>query len=168
MKILKIAFVLLLFPLVTASTSHKFYVSITSIEYAPQEESLQIISKIFLDDLEAALEARFGRKYRFNSTKETEAEETVLKEYLSKKLKFKVNGKDVAYEYIGKAYDIDVVKCYLEIKNVKDLQSLEVENEVLLNMFEDQQNIIHVKNKDDRRSLVLKNGNPKGTLKFED
>ncbi|HBR53778.1 MAG TPA: hypothetical protein DEA82_06185 [Flavobacteriaceae bacterium] len=168
MKFLKIAILLALFPLVTASADHKFYVSITNIEYAPKQESLQIITKIFLDDLEAALETRYGKKLKFNSTKETEAAENLLKEYLFQKFKIHVNGTPVSYTYIGKEYDIDVVKCYLEVTNVKKLSTLEIENKVLHDMFDEQQNIIHVKKNKKRRSLVLEKENPKGLLNFSD
>ncbi|QIE60466.1 hypothetical protein G5B37_13100 [Rasiella rasia] len=168
MKFLKYTFLLLLFPLLTASTSHKFYVSITTIEYAQKEQSLQIITKIFLDDIEDALEARYGKKFRFNSTKETEAETKVLKDYVFQKFKVNVNGSPATLNFIGKEYDIDVVKCYIEIPNVTQLSTIEIENKVLLDMFDEQQNIIHVKNNKTRRSLVLEKENPKGLLKFDD
>ena len=45
--------------------------------------------------------------------------------------------------------------------------SIEVENKVLLEMFSEQKNIIHVKKNDTRSSLILENGNPKGLLKFD-
>jgi len=168
MKFFKVALVLLLFPLLTASTNHKFYVSITTIEYAPKEQTLQLISKIFLDDLEAALETRYGRKFSFNSTKETDTDGEILKDYVFQKLSINVNGKPATFNYIGKKYDIDVVKVYIEIPNISALHSIEVENKVLLDMFDEQQNIIHVKNNDTRRSLILEKENPKGLLNFDD
>lgn len=168
MKYLKIVLVLALFPLVTGSTTHKFYVSITSIEYAPEEESLQIITKIFLDDIENALEKRYGKKFNFNSTSETEVDINIMKDYVFQKFNLTVNGTPATYEYIGMEYDIDVVKYYLEIPDITKLSSLEVENKVLLDMFDDQQNIIHVKKNKTRRSLILEKENPKGTLNFDD
>ena len=41
-----------------------------------------------------------------------------------------------------------------------------IENKILFDTFEDQQNIIHVKTPESRRSLVLDKENPKGLLKF--
>lgn len=168
MKFLKIALVLLLFPLVTASTTHKFYVSITTIEYAPKEQTLQLITKIFLDDIEDALETRYTRKFNFNSKKETKGDGEILKDYVIQKLKINVNGEPATFTYIGKEYDIDVVKLYIEIPNISSLNSIEVENKVLLDMFDEQQNIIHVKNNNTRRSLILDKENPKGLLNFND
>lgn len=168
MKFIKVTLILLLFPLLTASTSHKFYVSITTIEYAPKEQTLQLITKIFLDDIEDAMETRYGRKFNFNSKKETEQDGEILKEYVFQKLKINVNGTPATFNYIGKDYDIDVVKLYVEIPNIKSFNSIEVENKVLLDMFDEQQNIIHIKKHDTRRSLILEKQNPKGLLNFSD
>ncbi len=168
MKFLKVALVLLLFQLLTASTDHKFYVSITTIDHAPKEQTLQLITKIFLDDIEDALELRYGRKFNYNSKKEKKEDGEILKEYVFQKLKIKVNGTPATFKYIGKEYDIDVVKLYVEIPNVSVLKTIEVENKVLLDMFEEQQNIIHVKNEDTRRSLILEKRNPKGLLNFNE
>lgn len=168
MKIFKIILILVLFPILTASTNHKFYVSITTIENAPKEETLQLITKIFLDDIEAALEMRYGRKFNFNSKKETKEDADILKDYVFQKLKITVNDAPATLNYIGKEYDIDVVKMYIEIPNVPKLNSIEIENKILLDMFAEQQNIIHVKNNGERRSLILENENPKGLLNFND
>jgi len=151
-----------------ASSSHKFYVSITTIEYAPKEQSLQLISKIFLDDIEDALEKRYNRKFYFNSKKETEADGELMRNYIFQKLKIKVNGTDVKYNFIGSKYDIDVVQYYVEIPNIITFNSIEVENELLMDMFDEQQNIIHVKKNNARKSLILEKENPKGLLNFED
>ena len=168
MKFFKIVFFLVLIPMLMASSSHKFYVSITTIEYAPKEQTLQLISKIFLDDIEDVLEKRYNRKFYFNSKKESETDADLMKKYVFEKLKIKVNGKDVAYNFIGSKYDIDVVQYYIEIPNIATFSSIQVENELLMDMFEEQQNIIHVKKNKTRKSLILEKENPKGLLKFED
>ncbi|AVI51284.1 hypothetical protein C5O00_08890 [Pukyongia salina] len=166
MKLIKIPVLLLLLLLLTSSTAHKFYVSITMIEFVEEKESLQIISKIFTDDIEDALQERYDKSLRLDSNKETKKEEMFLKEYLKKKIHFNVNGKPVNYTYIGREYEIDITKVYLEITGVSQVESLEVSNEVLMELFEEQQNIVHFKNGDSRRSLVLEKEYPKGMLNF--
>ena len=68
---------------------------------------------------------------------------------------------------MGKEYDIDIAKIYLEIENVSELKSIEIENKVLIDMFSEQQNIIHLTTPDSRRSLILDKSNPKGVLNFK-
>lgn len=166
MKLLRIVLIVILFPLLTASTSHKFYVSITKIEYAQEDESLQIISTIFIDDIEDALQERYRKDVSIATTKETEADALLMKQYILQKLNIEVNGEEVKLNFLGTEYDVDVVKAYIEVEGITSFESIQVENKVLLDMFDEQQNIIHVKNGKTRRSLVLERDNPKGLLNF--
>ena len=47
---------LLLFVTLSSMTVHKFYVAIYKVEFAPQKKMLQITTRIFVDDLNIALE----------------------------------------------------------------------------------------------------------------
>lgn len=167
MKCMKIAFVLLLFPLLTASTAHKFYVSITKIEYVKEKQSLQIITQIFIDDVEDVLQQRYDPTLSLATKKETETDVELLTKYIHQKLKIKVNGEPVELKYIGREYDIDIVKSYFEVKGIKEIEEIEIDNTVLMDLFEEQQNIIHLKTSSKRRSLILDRDNPKGLLKFD-
>lgn len=149
-----------------APTAHKFYVSITKIEHNTQENSLQIISKIFIDDLEDVLQARYAKDLSLDSTNKDESIETTLETYLRKKIKIKVNGQEVQFNYIGKRYDIDALDFFLEIPEVTSLKKLEITNQVLFELFPEQQNIIHVKTPKGRRSLILVNDKDTDMLKF--
>ena len=167
MKQIKIIFFLLCFPLLICSTSHKFYVSTTNIEYVKEKESVQIITKIFTEDLEQALQARYSESISLDSKKEGEIDVNYLKKYLQQKIKMVINGKPVTLIYIGKEYDIDIVKIYYEIENISEFKTLEIENNVLFDMFPEQQNIIHLTTTTNKRSFILDKPNPKGVLNFQ-
>jgi len=156
----------MLFPLLAANTDHKFYVSTTNIEFVPSSKSVQIISKIFIDDIEEALQKRYGKEVSLATKKETDADRELLKSYVMQKFHISINGKEATYQYLGIDYETDIVKCYLEITGVSALKSIEVENTILLDAFDDQKNIIHIKTPESRKSMVLDNDNPKGLLNF--
>ncbi|MFT5254896.1 MAG: hypothetical protein ACI9RL_000231 [Candidatus Paceibacteria bacterium] len=164
MKYKKILFLIIIVPILTAATIHKFYVTTTRVEYIPQEQSLQIITEIFTDDIEKTLTKRTLKEVHLDSEKETNEDLALLRDYVFNKFVVFVNGIKVNYNYIGLQYDIDRVKLYLEITNVSSLATLEIENTILFDAFVDQQNIIHIKTPDLRRSLVLDKENPKGLL----
>jgi len=166
-KYLKIAMVFLITPMLISSTTHKFYVSTTNVEYVKEKKAIQIITKIFTEDLEQALRARYGPSISLDSKKETDTDVAYVKKYLFQKLKITVDGVAEKFNFIGKEYDIDIIKVYFEIENISDLKSIEIENKVLFDMFPEQQNIIHLKTPDNRRSLILDKANPKGVLNFE-
>jgi hypothetical protein len=165
MKIFRVLLIALVFSIVTASTAHKFYVSTTKIEYVEQQQSVQIISKIFIDDLEEVLRKRYDESIVLDS--KDESEQDFVKRYLLQKLQITINGIPATLEYIGKEYEIDVIKVYFEINDIIELNTIEIENIVLLDLFEEQQNIIHLKTGESRRSLVLNKENPKGMLNFD-
>lgn len=166
MKFLKFTILILLFPLLLGSNTHKFYVSITKIEYVKEKESVQIISKLFIDDIEQTLQERYVHTISLGTDKETQKDVDFLKEYIFAKLKIKVNDQPVNLRYIGKENDIDIMKVYLEIEGVSELSLIEIENKILMDKFPEQQNIIHFKYNNLRKNMILDNNNPKGVLNF--
>ncbi|MCZ4318053.1 hypothetical protein O4H26_03530 [Aequorivita viscosa] len=166
MKYFNIFLLLMVFPLVSGASAHKFYVSITKIEYVKEKNSLQIITKIFTDDIEDVLQQRYDTSISLDTKKETEAADKDLKQYLLQKINIKVNGKAVKLNYLGKEYDTDMMVAYIEVEDVKAIKSIEIENKVLMEMFDEQQNIVHLKTPTTRRSLILDKDEPRGILKF--
>lgn len=166
MKFLSIFLLLLAFPLISAVPTHKFYVSITRIEYVKEKNSLQIITKIFIDDIEAALRERFGQDISLATSKETETADNDLKQYILQNLKIKVNGKNTQLRYLGKEYETDMVVAYLEVEPITSLKTIAIENKILMEMFPEQQNIIHLKSANNRKSLILDQEEPAGSLNF--
>ena len=55
---------------------------------------------------------------------------------------------------------------YIEVTNITALNAIEIENKTLFEMFPEQQNIIHLKTPNSRKSLMLDKDEPNGTLKF--
>lgn len=167
MRLVRMILLVLTLPLISASTAHKFYVSVSKIEYAQDERSLQMISTIFIDDIESTLRARYGEKVSLDPEKETPYDQELLRQYFLKKLEIRVDGTVRDLDYIGREYENDVVKIYLEVPGVEDPNRVEVQAEWLFELFDEQQNIIHMKKGDTRRSLVLEPEYPKGLLNFE-
>jgi hypothetical protein len=166
MKHISILLLLIMAPVFIAAGVHKFYASVTKIEYVESEKTLQVITQIFTDDLENTLSERYQRKVHLGTKKETPEDVALMKKYILDKLIISVNGKPATLSFIGNKYETDQVKLFYEITGVGILKSMEIENKVLMGMFEDQQNIIHLKTSKNRRSLILERDNPKGLLKF--
>jgi hypothetical protein len=166
MNIKKSLLLLFILPFFSFVAAHKFYVSVTNIEHNTTEKSLQITTRIFIDDFQKVMEERYDLKEELTTEKNTKEVEKFMEKYLKTKLKIWVNGEQKAYTFIGKEYEDDVTICYLEILNITSVTSLEVENRVLYELEEDQQNLVHVKIGDQRKSLLLVKENDKGLLNF--
>ena len=164
--LLRYSVILILVPLFAFTLMHKFYVSVTNIQYSEEDNSLQITSRIFIDDLENVLEERYGVELQLDTEKESKETNFYVEKYMRSKLVFKADGKERAFLFLGKKYDNDLIVCYLEIEDIDlpKLKTIEVENDILTDMFEEQQNIVHFRVNGKKKSFVLVKGNNKGML----
>ncbi|MFO8146328.1 MAG: DUF6702 family protein [Gillisia sp.] len=151
----RILFLLLIFSLSSFKKSHKFYVSVTEIEYNEEVQSLQIISRIFTDDLEALLQERYDPTIKLLSSGDEGAVKANLKKYLGQKFRVQVNGKPYEVNYLGKEYEDDMTLLYLEVPNVSSVKSVKIKNAILTDLFPEQKNLVHVELKGTTKSLIL-------------
>ncbi len=124
---------------------HPLHVSVCEIEYDTESRSLEIIQRIFLDDLETQI--RLDRDQPELDITLPDGELTtdqLVEAYLKKRLQFVVNDKQAVYSYLGHEIDGDAMVCYIEIEKVKKLKSLRVRSTILTDVFDDQINIVHV------------------------
>ncbi len=156
------------FFLCTSFTAHKFYVSITQINYSEKDHSLQITSRLFIDDIERTLNDRYGLDTKLATPKELENTNIYLEKYFKTRFKVNINNANITYNFLGKEYDTDVMKVYIEIPNIQkeELHTVEITNTLLRDEFPEQQNIIHFKIGDYLKSFNLMNNNDKAMLKF--
>lgn len=168
MKSIKVLLALLIFPfLISNNNAHEYFVSVTKIEYAEKEQSLQIISQIFIDDFETLLRKRYNEKITLDDNNELEDVEIYMQRYLEDKLKISVNGNPVKFNFIGKEYKDDITYCYLEIENISDIKSISITNKILFDAFSEQQNIVRLKLLNKNKSFLLIPENDSCVLNFE-
>jgi hypothetical protein len=134
---------------------HPYFLSVTEIEYQPQEKTIQIASKIFTDDFEDALRKEFNVKIEILSASEKKKNEALINMYFQKHLKLFVNGKQLQFELVGFEKQEEAIWTYLEVKNVSGFKSITVFNDLLYQYRQDQINIIHCKYNNDRKSYRL-------------
>jgi hypothetical protein len=167
MRTIKIIILAICFPVLIAATSiHKFYVSTTMIEYVAEKQSLQIITRIFIDDFERVLQERYDETIILSEKGESEIIQAHIERYLKLRINIKINDIDSKLVFLGKEYEDDMMICYLEINNVTHIKSLEISNSVLFDLNSDQQNIIRTKVNSKNKSFILIKENDKGLLKF--
>lgn len=157
--------IVLLIPLCSFSI-HKYYISLCEVEYVEKKQSVQIIIGLFIDDLEVTLNKEHQTQLYLASEREITNIDTYYKNYLTNHLKFKINQKNQQFQYIGKEYDDNLVRFYLEIPAIKTLETIEIENTCLFKEFPDQQNITKIKNNKFNKTFYFTKNNVKGLLKF--
>ncbi|WP_298239326.1 DUF6702 family protein [uncultured Algibacter sp.] len=155
MKFFKPFLFLLIVPLFAFTVFHKYYMSVTQIEYIEDKQSVQLITRIFIDDFEKLLRERYDESITLADKDEPATVDLYIERYLSEKIKIKINNKDTDLIFIGKEYDIDIVRCYLEIEDVDKINSFEISNQVLFDVFEEQKNIIKTDINSKQKSFIL-------------
>lgn len=155
--------VIVLFIVLTSFVSaHKYYVSVTDIEYSKATTSLQITSRLFIDDFEKVLQERYDSTLKLDDKNAG----VYVEKYFRKKLVVEVNAVPQIYTYIGKEFDGDMLHCYFEIENINEITSVKVTNKLLMGQFDGQQNITHVTVNDKKKSFLLIKDKISGLLKL--
>ncbi|GAA4886314.1 hypothetical protein GCM10023311_06600 [Flaviramulus aquimarinus] len=166
MKPLQVFFILILLPLFAFTGMHKYYISVTQIDYIKENQSVQITSRIFIDDFERLLRERYDESITLAEKDEPAIVDLYIEQYLSEKIKIKINNEDVNFVFIGKEYDADIVRCYMEIEDVTYIKTFEISNQVLFDIFEEQQNIVKTKINSKQKSFILIPQNANAVLNF--
>lgn len=156
----------LIVPMLSFSVLHKYYLSLTQVEYIKEKESLQITMNVFVDDIERVLESRNDVVLNLNTEQQNEAADEYFRIYLEECLKVDVNGKPLSYQYLGHQFEGDVVYFYIEIGDVKSISTLSIQNKMLMDAIPEQQNLVKLKVNGTFKSLMLTKNNNKGLLKF--
>lgn len=165
-RICHFTLLLLLATTLTSAAAHKFYVAVFQMDYVPQKKVIQVTGRIFVDDLEATLNRKYGKKFYFGAKQELAGADEYLKKYFTEKIQVKVNGQAKALTFLGKEMEDDVLVCYYTLPAESNVKTLEVNNTTLMETFEDQQNIIHTNINRNKKSLLLTNSNRGGKLDY--
>ncbi|MCB0481956.1 MAG: hypothetical protein KDC83_11030 [Flavobacteriales bacterium] len=131
---------------------HPLHISVTQIDFRPSEKSLQFTVKIFADDMEDAL------KKKFNYNKLPTNIDELLAQYINDKLQVKVNNKVAQPVWVGKELDEEAYFIYLELPKTSKVNTLEISNAILFDLYEDQTNIVHFSAGEIRKSEMFQSG----------
>ena len=164
-NIKKYTFLLLIIPLLSFAL-HKYYLSLTKIDYVKESKSVQITMRIFIDDLEKTLNKINNKSFELTTKNELEASDFYIEKYVSEHLKVTINGSVKKYNYLGKKYETEVVYIFAEIEDISSIQSIEIKNRILMNTYPEQQNIIKLNINNKKKSFILTTDSDKDLLKF--
>ena len=165
MRFLKKTIILLIIPLY-AFSAHKYYISLTKIDYIKDKKEVQITMRFFIDDIENTLQNRFNISLELATKKENKKANFYLETYITQKFKVNINDEDKEYRYLGKEYDNDVVFFYLEIPDIENINKIVVQNSMLFEEFEEQENYVKLNINNIKKTFILIKANDKEMLKF--
>ncbi|RAW03216.1 DUF6702 family protein [Pseudochryseolinea flava] len=146
---------------------HPLHVSVTEIEFNEKNKSLEIMSRIFADDLEETLRKRTGNQTFDILAAPKETVNQLMTAYYNENLKVSLDGKAQVIHFLGHERDGDAFIFYIEIEKVKKWKTIQTTNSLLTEMFDDQSNLVHVTLYDDVKSMRLTKDHLTDKLTFD-
>jgi hypothetical protein len=157
-------FLLVIFGLLSF-TLHDMHISLTKVNYKQEQKSVQITMRCFIDDIALAIDTQNEITSELDTDRELKNVDKYLKEYLVQNFYVSINNSVSKFNYLGKEYEDDIIYFYLEIENVDSIDTIEIKNSVLLQTFDDQQNLVKLKINSINKTFYLSNKNDKEMLK---
>jgi hypothetical protein len=147
---------------------HPIHVSVTEISFDEKDKELEIISRIFIDDLESAIrQAKNKPELNLLSPGSDTSIDKLVSEYVQAHFKIKLDGKEQKTVYLGHEIENEAILCYVQVPNVKKWKTIEVANTIITELYDDQSNLVHVTVREKVKSLRLMQNNPSGKLTFD-
>lgn len=134
---------------------HPYHVGSVEFNHDKKTKTFEITGRFFTDDLENAVNKKYGKKLHFQNPKDEKEMNEALKSYASEYLKLKVNNQFLKVNYIGFEEDKEGVNIFLESEPVNQPKKVEVAVSFIYNLFDDQMNIVHIIVNGDRKSEKL-------------
>lgn len=144
---------------------HPFFVSVTELKQNAKEKTVEISSKLFIDDFEKALSATYKTQVDLSKPAGKEQTDQWMAAYFRQHFQLKINGKAVPVTFIGYEKEGEAAWCYLQVSGAPAaIQQVEVTSNVLYEQFESQIHIIHATVNGERKSTKI--SNPEKTAVF--
>lgn len=144
---------------------HPFFVSVIEINHNTKEATVEISVRIFTEDLEKTLQKYATHKMDIINPTDKALLEKQINQYISQKLKLKINGQSLTLNYIGHEIQKESVWTYFEVTKIAEIKKVEIDCTLLYDFEKSQSNIIHIKNKGVDKSYKL--DFPKNVIVFD-
>lgn len=151
----KIVFLLAVFTLMTSFAMHKFYVSVTQIDFVPKKQRIEITSRVFIDDFEKILKDKYNKNVFLATKKQIQAADNYVAQYLEEKIRIEINNKPVKLDYLAMEIEDDVLICYLRVPFSEKITTFEIFNSIFTELFPEQKNIVHTDINGNKKSVLL-------------
>ncbi len=147
---------------------HPIHVTVTEIEHDEKDKRLEIMLRVFIDDMELALRKDLNQPdLDILQPKGNLTTDQMIGAYVAKHLKISVDDKPIKLAYLGHEDESDAFILYIEGPNVKKVKTVTVANDFLTEVHEDQSNLVHVTVRGTVKSLRLTRDTPSDKLTFE-
>lgn len=119
---------------------HPVHVTLTSVDYMPEDDGCEVFIKLYLDDF--LLDAEQNEDDFF---KEKNKSKEIIENYINKKLIIKVNNRTITGKVNNFEVSDDEVKVYMKHETSERPKELLVQNLIMTELYSDQSNFVIIK-----------------------
>lgn len=155
---------MLLFCLMASRPAHDFHASVTQMHYNPKEKTFEISIRIFTDDLEKALTQELNAPVRLGLDSKSDA---ILEKYIQPRFAYVTPQKQSkAIKYVGHEVEADANWIYLEMPYADVFRGGMLKQNVLMEAFEDQVNMVNIQYQGQKKTFVFRKNQPIQEVSF--
>lgn len=118
--------------------AHKYHASLTQLEHNRAADTLELVVRVFADDLELAVTRAGDKPWRLDS-----GDEAALWAYVKQKLVFATGDQTLDWQPVGFENDVHQVWLYLELPLKAKPERLTLTNTLFLELYRDQINTVN-------------------------
>jgi hypothetical protein len=133
---------------------HAFHTSITEIELNQKAKIYEISVRVFTDDLEKAIDTK--NKIKGTKIIDDDKNDALVASYISSQFSIiSTKNQKVAFKYIGKENEDLATWIYIEIPISSMAKGVKIRQNVLMELFDDQVNIVNFKKGEERKTFLF-------------
>ena len=152
--------------LLSSMISHKFYVTTTSLRLVESNNSFQITSRLFIEDIESILVQSSITDLKLAPDSDESFVDSLLTNYFEENLIFTSVENEFKINFLGKEYKDDMIVCYLDLKFDMLDENINIQNTLLFDFSVEQKNIVHYRNGNQRKSFLFTHTQPSFKIKL--
>ena len=141
---------------------HPIYISV--VEINSKENNLEIVFKIFRDDLEDGIKNNLGKNVSIDTQSKLELNNKIIQEYLNTVISIKVNDEKKELLFSDFFLENERIKINAKISNSSLIDTIEIYNEILIDVYSNQKNVIFFNIYDQMNNDVLDKSKKKTVL----
>lgn len=130
------------------SWMHPIHVSITNMEYFPDQEKIDVSFKVFMDDFQLLFVHLYQKNIDFNNDESIALNEVLIDNYLKNHFKLLVNKDSCLINKRDYKRNEDAIWFYYDVELKHKIESMVIYNSILLDLYFDQKNLLILKVQD--------------------
>ncbi|GAB4000336.1 hypothetical protein GCM10028807_53000 [Spirosoma daeguense] len=144
---------------------HDFHASVTQMQYNAKEHTFEISMRIFTDDFEKALSEATKTKVSLGPN---DKNDPIIEKYVLSHFGYVSSQKQPRLiKYIGHEIEADANWIYLEMPYNEPFRGGLLKNNVLMELFDDQVNMVNLQYQNQKKTFVFRKTQSVQSLSFE-